>query len=49
MKYLFVVLFFVAFSSATAAEYKAVDGDSLVRGDERIRLKGIDAPELYQE
>ena len=27
---------------------RAVDGDSLARGDERLRLMGIDAPELDQ-
>lgn len=27
---------------------RAVDGDSLVRGEERLRLLGIDAPELEQ-
>ena len=33
---------------ASAAEYKAVDGDSLVQGERRIRLDGIDAPEFTQ-
>lgn len=31
-----------------AAEVKAVDGDSLVIGERRIRLLGIDAPEYSQ-
>jgi len=50
MKFLLLVLSFLTFCQpSNSAEYKAVDGDSLVRGDERIRLKGIDAPELYQK
>ena len=49
MKYLLPLLFILCFCSVSGAEYKAVDGDSLVRGEERIRLKGIDAPELYQK
>ena len=48
-KYLLPILLILSFCSVSEAEYKAVDGDSLVRGDERIRLKGIDAPELYQK
>lgn len=31
------------------AEYTAVDGDSIEYFGERIRLQGIDAPELYQK
>lgn len=49
MRYLLLILSFLTFCQTSNAEYTAVDGDSLVRGDERIRLKGIDAPELYQE
>lgn len=30
------------------ADFKVVDGDSLKNGDERIRLVGIDAPEIKQ-
>jgi len=30
-------------------EFRAVDGDSLRRGDIELRLHGIDAPELHQE
>lgn len=48
-KYLLLSLLLLSFCRVSVAEYKAVDGDSLVRGDERIRLKGIDAPELYQK
>lgn len=33
---------------AVAGNYYPVDGDSLEQNDERIRLDGIDAPELYQ-
>lgn len=31
-----------------AGRFRAADGDSLVLGDERMRLQGIDAPELAQ-
>lgn len=31
-----------------AGVFRAVDGDSLVLGKQRLRLKGIDAPELSQ-
>ena len=48
-KYLLPILLILSFCSVSEAEYKAVDGDSLERGIERIRLKGIDAPELYQK
>ena len=48
MKYLLPILLILCFCSVSEAEYKAVDGDTLTRGDERIRLKGIDAPELNQ-
>ena len=30
-------------------QFRAVDGDSLRRGDIELRLHGIDAPELHQE
>jgi endonuclease YncB( thermonuclease family) len=30
-------------------QFRAVDGDSLRRGDVELRLHGIDAPELHQE
>lgn len=33
---------------AHAGRFRAADGDSLVLGDERMRLQGIDAPELAQ-
>jgi endonuclease YncB( thermonuclease family) len=33
---------------AHAGRFRAADGDSLVIGEERMRLKGIDAPELSQ-
>jgi endonuclease YncB( thermonuclease family) len=36
-----------AFRPATGT-YTAVDGDSLRRGEESVRLYGIDAPELHQ-
>ncbi|MBR3501965.1 MAG: thermonuclease family protein [Alphaproteobacteria bacterium] len=53
MKYFAVFFMIFALCGALKAEYKteykAVDGDSLVRGDERIRLRGIDAPELVQQ
>lgn len=49
MRYLVLILLVLSFCRPTSAEYTAVDGDSLVRGDERIRLKGIDAPELSQK
>ena len=50
MRYLLLILSLLTFcQTSNSAEYTAVDGDSLVRGDERIRLKGIDAPELYQQ
>lgn len=53
MKYFFtsltILLILLSFSPLSSAKYTAVDGDSLVRGEERIRLKGIDAPELHQK
>ena len=48
-KYFLFGLLLLIFCRVSEAEYKAVDGDSLVLGNERIRLKGIDAPELYQK
>ena len=48
-KYFLLSLLLLSFCRVSAADYTAVDGDSLVRGDERIRLKGVDAPELYQK
>ena len=48
-KYFLLSLLLLSFCRVSVAEYKAVDGDSLIRGDERIRLKGVDAPELYQK
>lgn len=35
-------------STSLAGAFRAVDGDSLVLGEARLRLKGIDAPELEQ-
>lgn len=45
---LFILFLQLICMSVTAAEYKAVDGDSLVQGERRIRLDGIDAPEFTQ-
>ena len=46
--YILSALIYGIFTSAAAAEYTAVDGDSLVQGERRIRLDGIDAPEFIQ-
>ena len=48
MFYILSALICGIFTSAAAAEYTAVDGDSLVQGERRIRLDGIDAPEFIQ-
>lgn len=48
MFYILSALIFGIFTSADAAEYTAVDGDSLMHGERRIRLDGIDAPEFIQ-
>ncbi len=48
MRYWLLLLLVFGLCYTCEAEYKAVDGDSLVHGEERIRLQGIDAPELYQ-
>lgn len=36
-------------ASLAAGDYKVVDGDSLEKGNVRIRLLDIDAPELFQD
>jgi len=36
-------------ASADAASVRVADGDSIEFGGQRIRLRGIDAPELHQE
>ena len=45
-----ILLLFAVFGhiSAATALIKAVDGDSLTDGETRIRLDGIDAPEIFQ-
>ncbi len=43
-----LVLLVVTTFPAAAEKYAAVDGDSLVAGERRIRLDGIDAPEFVQ-
>lgn len=48
MFYILSALICGIFSSAAAAEYTAIDGDSLMHGERRIRLDGIDAPEFIQ-
>ena len=45
---LLVILSVMCCRLAVAGNYYPVDGDSLEQDDERIRLNGIDAPELYQ-
>lgn len=37
-----------AYADPTVGQPRVVDGDSLVIGNDRIRLHGIDAPELGQ-
>lgn len=48
MKYLFLTLILCCAAGLSAAQMKVVDGDSLEDGERRIRLDGIDAPELIQ-
>lgn len=55
-KFLFVILSAFLFGEIMfvkplfcAEKYKIVDGDSLEKGKERIRLEGVDAPELFQK
>ena len=49
LEILVVIVSFVMMEvSFASGEYKVADGDSLEKGDLRIRLNGIDAPELYQ-
>ncbi|MEP4770969.1 MAG: thermonuclease family protein [Roseibium sp.] len=38
----------IALTSAHADTVRVVDGDTLVLGDDTIRMQGIDAPELAQ-
>lgn len=45
---LLVILSVMCCRLAVAGNYYPVDGDSLEQNDERIRLDGIDAPELAQ-
>jgi endonuclease YncB( thermonuclease family) len=53
--YLYSILILVAFTTNTKAETvlkgfpKIIDGDTLTIGKTRLRLEGIDAPELKQE
>lgn len=47
MIYVLAVILSAA-ADASAQPYKAVDGDSLIIGERRIRLDGIDAPEFVQ-
>lgn len=42
------VIFIFLSSIVPAQEYTAVDGDSLLLGEQRLRLDGIDAPEFTQ-
>ena len=46
--FILLTLFLGCCNFAFAVEYKAADGDSLIQGDRRIRLNGIDAPEFIQ-
>ncbi|MBO6282011.1 MAG: thermonuclease family protein [Alphaproteobacteria bacterium] len=48
MKYLFLAVLLCVAANSALAQVKVVDGDSLEIGDRRIRLDGIDAPELVQ-
>lgn len=43
------VFFFVLCADANAASVRVADGDTIEVGGQRIRLQGIDAPELHQE
>ena len=45
---LYSAVFMLFGSFAQTAEYKAVDGDSLMLEERRLRLDGIDAPEFTQ-
>ena len=48
MKQLILIAFLCCAASVSAAKVNVVDGDSLEIDDRRIRLDGIDAPELVQ-
>ena len=45
---IFIFLFILGFGFEVNAQVLVVDGDSLEKGHERIRLNGIDAPEYNQ-
>ncbi len=47
--FVLLICAYVAYSVNAENNFYVVDGDSLERGQERIRLQGIDAPELFQE
>ena len=52
--YIIELIFLICFAIASElvlakSDYKVVDGDSLEKGNVRIRLIDIDAPELFQE
>ena len=48
IKYIAVIALAVFACARTDGRQRVVDGDTLVIGRERIRLKGIDAPEMKQ-
>ena len=48
IKYLIVVILAAFAAYRTDSRQTIVDGDTLIVGRERIRMKGIDAPEMTQ-
>ena len=48
IKYLTVLVMAVLAANRIDSRQRVVDGDTLVVGRERIRLKGVDAPEMKQ-
>lgn len=49
MKILWFVVAFFSASCCFASDYSVVDGDSLEKGRERLRILDIDAPEFLQK
>lgn len=47
-KFIFAAIVLTAQLCSAAETFRVVDGDSLERGGERIRLLDIDAPEFLQ-
>lgn len=48
MKHFILIAFLCCVAGVAIAQIKIIDGDSLEIGERRIRLDGIDAPELLQ-